>query len=405
MRLSRWFGPTAAELAIDLQLWLLILYAVPSTQAANFSPVTPPDLDLSQLGRVALTGDFDAISLYSYTEENENGFNTNGTQSLISQLPNGDFATSANTDAYIKALCPFVMKDGTLAGVIVGGNFTSFGDIEAQGIALFDPSTSKITPLPGLAGYVSAILCDQDTNTVWVGGDFKGANSTNAIAWVGMDGWSNLPFEGFNGPVTSIAKLKNGNIVFGGSFTGLGNATTPNQNDTQTINLSTANITSGSAALDKPGLRDPRNVVCSAEGQQGPGHTWLIKDQSPGFWRADMNFGYEPSMLRIRNTRYQGRGTKVFRFTAIPDMGIMNLTYTDPATKEKKVCDARCHLSHDTSVKYQDFHFVNTVGMNGFQIDVSEWYGNGGGFDGIELHQDGILSSVQQVLTKTDFFL
>lgn len=393
MRLFSLFGPTAAELVIDIQLLLAIVRLIPSIHAINFSPITPPNLDLSALGRVALTGDFDAISLYSYKEQNENGFNTNGSQSLISQLPNGDFATSANTDAYIKSLCPFVMNDGTLAGVIVGGNFTSFGDIEAQGIALFDPSTSKITPLPGLAGQVSAVFCDQDTNTVYVGGEFKGANSTNAIAWVGMDGWSNLPFEGFDGPVTSIVKLQNGNIIFGGSFSGLGNATTPTKNDTQVINLSTATITSSASALEKRDFRDPRNVICKTKGQSGPGNTWLLEDNSPGFWRANMSFGYEPSMVRIRNTHQDGRGTQTFRFTAIPMLGIMNLTYTDPITKEKRVCDARCPLSHDPSIEYQEFHFVNTVGMNGFQIDISDWYGKGGGFDGIELFQDGIGSS------------
>lgn len=392
MRFSSLFGPTAAELAVDIQLWLALLQFVPLTLAVDFSPVTPPSLDLSQLGQVALTGDFDAISLYTYKEENENGFSTNGSQSLLSQLPNGDFATSASTDAYIKSLCPFIMNDGKLAGIIVGGNFTSFGNIEAHGIALFDPSTSKITPLPGLTGQVSAVFCDQDTNTVYVGGDFKGANSTNAIAWVGMDGWTNLPFEGFNGPVTSIAKLKNGNVVFGGSFSGLGNTTSPNKNDTQVINLSTAIVTSGSSALDKPGFRDPKNAICKTKSQGGPGNTWLIKDGTPGFWRADMNFGYEPSMLRIRNTHQDGRGTQTFRLTAIPLMGIMNLTYIDPVTKQEKVCDARCPLSHDPSIEYQDFHFVNTVGMNGFQIDVSEWYGSGGGFDGIELYSSGTSS-------------
>lgn len=389
MRLTSLFGSTAAELAVDMQLWLALLQLLPSTLAVDFSPITPPSLDLSQLGQVALTGDFDAISLYTYKEENENGFSTNGSQSLLSQLPNGDFATSANTDACIKSLCPFVMNDGTLAGIIVGGNFTSLGNIEAHSIALFDPSTSKVTPLPGLAGQVSVVFCDQDTNTVYVGGDFKGANSTNAIAWVGMDGWTNLPFEGFNGPVTSIAKLQNGNVVFGGLFSGLGNTTSPNKNDTQVINLSTANITSGSSALDQSGFGDPKNAICKTKGQGGPGNTWLIQEDTPGFWRADMKFGYEPSMLRIRNTHQEGRGTKTFRFTAIPIMGIMNLTYVDPVTKEEKVCDARCPLSHDPSIEYQDFHFVNTVGMNSFQIDVSEWYGKGGGFDGIELYSSG----------------
>ena len=387
MRIYSLYGP-AAVCALDFRLWLIVASLLSWTHANNFNPVTPPNLDLDQLGHVALTGDFDAISLYTYKEQNENGFSINGSQSLISQLPNGNYETSATADAYIKGMCSFVMKDGTLAGVIVGGNFTSLGGIEAQGVALFDPKTSKITPLPGLSGQVSAVYCDQDTNTVYVGGDFKGANSTNAIAWVGMSGWANLPFAGFNGPVNSIAKATNGNIIFGGSFTGLGNTTTSVKRDQQVINLSSANVSAGSSSSQK-GFDDPRNVVCKTQGLNEAGSTWLIKDNSPGFWRADMDFGFEPSLLRIWNTHQEGRGTRTFRYTAFPLKGIMNFTFTDPDTGKDALCDARCPLSSNSSVKYQDFHFVNTVGMDSFQIDVSDWYGEGGGLDGIALFQNG----------------
>ena len=373
------------------------------TCGVSFHPVPPPDLDLSSLGQVVLTGDFDAISLYTYLEQNQNGFSTNGTQSLIDQLPDGNFLTSATTDASIKALCPFVLQNGTLAGVIVGGNFTSVGGIEAQGIALYDTNSSHILPLEGLSGRVSALLCDQTTNTVYVGGDFSGAQSTNAIAWVGMSGWANLPFAGFNGPVSSIAKAANGNVIFGGSFTGLGNTTTPMKKHQQVINLATANITSGSSS-SSAGFDDPRNIICKSEGQDGAGNTWLIEDHSAGSWRAEMAFGYEPSMLRLWNTHQEGRGTRTFRFTALPDGGIMNLTYTDPDTDKESVCDALCPLSNDSTIKYQDFRFVNVVGMNGFQIDVSAWYNDGGGLNGIELFQNGDPSSAEHAVPEANVF-
>lgn len=381
------YGRTAAGL-VGQRIWIVFTFLFSLTRGVSFHPVPPPDLDLSRLGQVVLTGDFDAISLYTYSEQTQNGFSTNGTQSLIVQLPDGTFLPSATTDASIKALCPFVMKDGTLSGVIVGGNFTSFGGTEAQGIALFDPNTSKPTPLPGLSGHVSAILCDQVTNTVYVGGDFTGANSTNAIAWVGNSGWANLPFAGFNGPVNSIAKAANGNVIFGGSFNGLGNTTTSMKKNQQVINLSTATITSGSST-SLTGFGEPGTIACKSDGQDGAENTWLIEDSSPGVWRADMAFGYEPSMLRIWNTHQDGRGTRTFRFTASPSNGIMNLTYTDPSTQKEVACSAECPLSHDPNIKFQDFHFVNIVGMNGFQIDVLGWYGKGGGLDGIELFQNG----------------
>ena len=236
-------------------------------------------------------------------------------------------------------------------------------------------------------GQVSAIFCDRDSNAVYLGGDFKGGNSTNAIAWVGTSGWANLPFAGFNGPVNAISKATNGNIIFGGSFTGLGNTTTPTKDDQQVINLSSATVRAGSSSLVN-GFGNPRNIVCTTDGQDAPGRTWLIQDKSPGFWRAELQFGFEPSMLRLRNTGQDGRGTKTFRFTALPNGGIMNFTYTDPDTGKGALCDSQCPLSSTSSVA-QDFRFVNSIGMNSFQIDVSDWYGNGGGLNGIELFQNG----------------
>lgn len=354
------------------------------------TPIPSPNLNLEALGRVALAGDFDAISLYAYAGQTQ-GINSNGSQSILSSLPNGAYAALSSADANIHTMCDFIMRDGTSAGVIVGGNFTSLGGIDSQGIALFDPVSTNITALPGVLGTVSSILCDQETNSVYVGGSFRAANSTNAIAWVGMTGWANLPFAGFNGPVTSITKAPDGHIVFGGSFSGLGRTTMPTQRDEQVINLASATITTGFTTR-RAGFDDPTDIVCPSNGTDSATRTWLLADDSPGFWQANMRFGYEPTKLRIWNTNQDGRGTRTFRFTALPINGIMNFTYTDPATGENAACDARCPLSHNATNPYQDFYFVNLVGMNGFRIDISDWYGSGGGLNGIELFQDDIFA-------------
>jgi Cortical protein marker for cell polarity len=370
MRLLSWPGPKAAALGLLL-----------ATQGAAQTPVPPPNLDLSSLGRVALVGDFDAISVYSYEGQVE-GFGTNGSSSILSQLPNGAFADLASTDASINAMVPFVLSDGTFVGVVVAGNFTSIGGVDATAIALFNATSNAITPLPGIHGTVSSLLCVPETDTVYVGGSFEAANSTNAIAWIGTTGWANLPFAGFNAPVTSITQAPNGHIIFGGSFSGLGNISTPTEAQSQTVNLVTASITSGGNATV------PGNIVCTAELT----NSWLLEDNTPGYWRADMQFGYIPSKLRLWNTNSGGRGTKTWRFTAHPINGIMNFTYTDPDTGTQAFCDATCPLSQNSSLPYQDFFFVNQVGMNSFQIDVSAWYGDGGGLDGIELFQDDIFT-------------
>ena len=402
MRILSSLGLTA-ELSCLISIWPLISPLLPHTQGVNFTPVPLPDVDLSELGRVILTGDFDAISLYTYEQQTEAGFSTNGTQSLIAQLPNGDFANAANADGYIKTLTPFFTRDKKLQGIIVGGNFTSLASTPAQGIALYNPTTGEVVPLPGLSGTVNAVYNDPARDTVYVGGQFRGLNSTNAIIWVGNTGWTNLPFEGFNGPVNTITKSTNGTVVFGGSFTGLGNSTAPFKADQHVVNIQSANLTSGGTSLTD-GFNKEDNIICKTDGKDGAGSTWLLQDNASGFWQAAMNFGYEPSLLRIYNTHYQGRGTKTFRFTAIPINGIMNFTYTDPDTGEKgKLCDAECPLSSDPSVKFQEFHFVNTVGMNAFRIDISAWYGAGAGLNGVELFQNGKISSRAFELHLTHF--
>jgi hypothetical protein len=374
-----------------LRLGLLMTSVASFSNAITFNPVQSSNIDLSNLGRVGLAGDFDGISLYQFQGQSENGYNTNDSQSVLSQFPNGGFATLASSDATIRAMCSFVMEDGTTSGIIVGGNFTSLGGINSPGAAMFNPNSSAVTPLTGLSGQVSALLCDQDTNTVYLGGNLIGVNSTNAIAWVGSNGWTNLPFNGFNGPVTSITKASNGHIIFGGEFTALGNTTSFNELDQQVINIAGANFTSGSSN-STPGFSDPSSIVCKTNGTDGPGETWLLADTTPGFLDAEFGFGFSPTKLRLWNTHLDGRGTKTWRYTAHPIDGIMNFTYIDPVTGQNSSCTSQCPLSNSTSVPYQDFYFVNVIGMNGFRVDISDWYGNGGGLTGIELFENDIFA-------------
>ncbi|OXV07576.1 hypothetical protein Egran_04659 [Elaphomyces granulatus] len=395
MRIPSLFRPAAAGF-LSFQLWLLLIILCHSWNANAISvlPIPLPDIDLSLLGRVALTGNFDAVSLFSYAQQTEVISLTNGSQSLLTPLLNSVLATLWTADASILDMCPFTPENGTF--VFIGGNFTSLGGVEAQGIARYDPVANTVTSLPvlsgtvsALPGTVSALLCDQSTNSVYIGGDFQVGNSSNAIAWMGNSGWSSLPFGGFNGPVSSIMKADNGHIIFGGVFDGLGNVTTPKQKNSQAINLQSAKITSDAQSAT-PGFADPTNIVCKSNPTDGAGNTWLLADHSPGFWRADMRFGFRPSMLRLYNTYFDGRGTKTFRFRALPGSGIMNLSYTDPETGNNVYCDTSCPLSNNKSETYRDFRFVNVIGMNGFLLEISEWYGDGAGLDGIEIFEDDI---------------
>ncbi|KAK6206558.1 hypothetical protein LQW54_007628 [Pestalotiopsis sp. IQ-011] len=351
--------------------------------AINVVPVPSPNLDLSKLGKTGIAGDFTGISLYQWEGQNENSFATNGSQSLMTQFPDGSFLNVLDSDASIQAICVF--KNA----LILGGNFTSLGGSEFTAIAQLDLNSTKLTNLTGITGQVNSLFCDEDSNTVYVGGSFQAGESTNAITWVQDNGFTSLPFAGFNGPVMSITQAANGNIVFGGSFTGLGNTSTPSETSEILVNLSTANITTTQGSTTT-GFSDPENIICKTDGVDGSGNTWLMEDDTAGSWTANFEFGFEPTRLRLYNTHQDGRGTKTWRFTAFPINGIMNFTYIDPATNQNATCTSECPLSDDTSVEYQDFFFVNNVGMNEFTIDVSAWYGSGGGFDGIELFQQNI---------------
>lgn len=359
-------------------IWLSILTLVGQTIA--YTQVPSPNLALDGLGQVAVGGNFDALSLYTYEGQTE-GVQGNGTQSVLQRLPNGMYDALSTTDANIEDMCPFVLRNGTFLGVVIGGNFTSIGGIGAQSVAFIDGRTGEVSPHPGIQGVVNALLCDDQTETVYVGGTFEAADSTNAIAWLSSGSWANLPFAGFDAPVTSITRAPNGHIVFGGSFTGLKNGTTGLTKDRQAqlINLDSAVITSVANTTSGSDVVCPSNTSTVTP--------WTLEDNTAGSWTAALRYGFEPSRLRLWNN-LEGRGVKTWRFTALPNTGIMNFTYTDPVTGKDAYCDATCPLAQNSSLPYQDFYFVNRIGMNSFRLDVSAWYGQGGALKGVEIFQN-----------------
>ncbi|KAK5946038.1 hypothetical protein PMZ80_000177 [Knufia obscura] len=357
--------------------WLLGLSLASKTHA--YTQVPSPNLDLNGLGQVALGGDFDAISIYSYEGQTE-GIQGNGTHSILQQLPDGMYSALAETDARIEDICAFSLKNGTLLGVIIAGNFTSVGGIGAQSVAFIDGQTGEISPHPGIQGTVNAVYCDNETDTAYLGGTFDAAGSSNAIAWTASGSWANLPFAGFDAPVTSITKGPAGHIIFGGSFTGLKNMTRASDDEGgELINLDSARVTSVA------NITNGMDIVCPSNDSTTT--AWQLEDNTAGSWTASMRYGFEPSRLRLYNN-LDGRGVKNWRFTALPNTGIMNFTYTDPATGEQAHCDAICPLAQNSSLPYQDFYFVNRVGMNSLRLDVSAWYGQGAALRGIELYQN-----------------
>jgi hypothetical protein len=358
-------------------LWVANAIHVPT-------PVTQPLFDLDDLGRMGLVGDFGGISLYQYTGPSDTSLLSNGSDRLMFQLPNGLFTSLALADSTITAMCVYESKDGTQKGIVVGGGFTSLGGVEANGIALYDPDNNSVTPMGDFAGKVNALLCDKDTNRVYVGGTFSLQKSENAIAW--EDGsWESLPFQGFTDPVNTITKSNNNSVIFGGSFNALMNFSKPSVKNAQTLNIGSADITA-TQTTDISGFSDPKAITCT----NGTEKQWLLKDGQQGSWTAQFRLEFFPTKLRLINSDYQGRATTQFRFTAFPINGIMNLTYTDPKTKKRKACDAFCPLA--VTDQPQDFEFINVIGMSSFRLDIYKWEGAGGGLSSVQLFQDQIMT-------------
>ncbi|KAJ2982740.1 hypothetical protein NQ176_g1184 [Zarea fungicola] len=394
MRLS--FGQRRSSCLGQRHGSILTVLAVAGPLLANaveFKHAPPANLDFSMLGQIGIAGDFSGISLYEYEGQGGQTRSANGSEALLSQLPNGALLSTVETDAAIRSICSFNFTSSKTRGLVMAGNFTSLGGQQSKAIGIYDMNANKVITVDGLEGEVNTVYCDQDAETVYIGGNFKSGNSTNAITWDSSNGFKNLPFAGFNGPVNAISKLSDGHILFGGRFTGLGNLnTSATQRDSQILNLGSAKITSQGGS-SRSGFSDPSNIIC-ASGADSAGNTWLLQDNTAGFWDAEFGFTFEPTTVRIWNTHLENRGTKSFNILTFPNglNNIMNMSYVDPDTGKNATCDRVCPLSNDPKVKFQDFHFVNVVGMNRLRIDIDEWWGNGAGLAGFQIFQDNIFS-------------
>ena len=68
-------------------------------------------------------------------------------------------------------------------------------------------------------------------------------------------------------------------------------------------------------------------------------------------------------------------------------MSVVTLSYVDPI-KGLSECSNSCPLSPNNE-DYQMFTFIGRQELTGIQIDILEWYGDGGGLRGIKLFQYG----------------
>ncbi|KAK9487282.1 cortical protein marker for cell polarity-domain-containing protein [Lipomyces starkeyi] len=354
--------------------------------AIGIESVTLPDVDLSVLGQIGLVGDFRGISVYQYAGQQNSSMAS--TDSLLIDLPSNIVFDFDESDGTINSMC--VMGES----IYVAGNFTRIGRSEMQSVARINSGTGDVHDLDkGVLGNVNVAYCDVGNSIVYFGGSF----TNNVAIWnVSSESWETVPFGGLNGgPVNAIVE-RNGNIIFGGKFSGIGNTSSTTsmpadeESHMQIVNLKSAHI-SAQGSTSNSSYSSPRSVVCS-NNVSAANSTWLLEDGRAGVWTASFAHDFQPTRLRIRNADANGRGTKTFRFVAYPINGIMNLTYTDPHTGDTTHCDAFCPLQNITEAEYQEFEFVNVIGMDSFSLYLLDYYGEGAGLSEIQVYQEQIIS-------------
>ncbi len=392
-----------------------------------------PLVDFERMGTVGLGGTFAGLDFFNASTSTFDP----ATSSLLARAADGSLTKlgSTNSEGSILAGCE---QDGKF---YFGGSFTSVGGTSASNVAVFDPSENSFSALGGggLDGTVRSIYCESK-GTVWVGGEFKGPSS-GASGYGGSvarytpkgDSWSSAPFGGLNGPVFTIAPSSSGSsLFFGGSFrttysganvttnvTGVNNPNVPASPGATLFSSSLVPIPLGAADIDaappspQSDFSKIENILCPS-GADGPGHTWLARDNSQPFITVRTFSFLTASGIRLGNTFVQGRGTTALRtclllassheansrfrrVTTIPENKVLKLNYTDPSNGAVKSCGADCPLIHDTSVPYQDFLIADNANtLTGVQIALTRWTGAGAGLHLLQILSDGAFASSVQ---------
>ncbi|KAK4051361.1 hypothetical protein OIV83_002845 [Microbotryomycetes sp. JL201] len=383
--------------------WLAFAAIAPSVTHAQTNSL--PKVDFSSLGSVGVVGSFAGLSLYD--AETAAIKYSPAASTLIARSSDGklSYVAATNDGGSIHAICQTPQGH-----VYVGGNFTSIRDQAAANIAHYDPVADTFAAVgAGLDGPVRALSCNG--SIVYAGGSFKGPVDAsgfegNVAQWsISDQQWSPMPFSGLNGAVESISPSPDGkSIFFGGSFsTAFSNSTNATFAPQATsvsfpslgsslfpISLNTSDYVASPTTYTS-GFGRPEYIFCPRR-QDGPGASWLLVDGQVGSFIARTYRPLRVRGIRLGNTFWQGRGTRNFSLTSIPDNTVLELTYaSDPtdATSPLATCSSNCELAHDPAVPYQDFIFPDNTVMTGFELTIFGWYGAGAGLHLMQLLSDG----------------
>lgn len=391
-------------------------------RAYNVSDIDPRELEFPN-GFLQVFGNFDTLTFPRYEGQ------LNFTQSLTSETDSRGIIYYSNDtfikliegshDTDVREIVPF----GSDSFILSGSGSLLDHELEKQ--LLYNLSDLTLRPIfdDSLSG-VETILVDYPV--VYFGGNFtysQGSSVGHSVAvWnYSSDSIFQVPFGGFgeNSLVNSIVKLDSDNILFAGSFAALDNQTWWNSlygndsdHDNQTdidvgtvIPLQWATWDAGSSSFDASKFICPNPEEAS----------WLESSTS-GSLECSLPFEVAPQKIRVFNAPDDDSGVSLFRIVTKPSGGIMNLTYVDPISGEQRHCDAFCPLLKRTvleeandsgnttqtvltsnnltsiqwSDSFQDFAFVNQIGVSQVQFLALNSYGSAVGLSSFQLYSGTI---------------
>lgn len=392
-------------------LLMLGAAAAPALADLQVQSVNPPAI-VDNLGQMAVIGQYDAISLYTY-EGQQNGIASPYFDSIIAQVDNNKFLNQGTSNGLVADWCQINEM------VYLTGNFTNIGSVDTQdGFAQLNASTGDISALShSLNGTIFTLYCNSSDNTIYAGGNFTYENSTGvAVYSVDSGSWSAPAFSGFSrgASVHTIVDFKD-NLIFGGSFSGLANSSLLDLNSTSsssssssssshvsnTTLLNSQRISFSASTINTAGTADgynPENIVCPGSGDSN----WVMNSGPTGSWSAQWPFSFTPTKFRLYNLDEQENGIGLFRLLSFPSNGIMNLTYINETSNEAVYCDAWCQLPLSSDQKYVDFEFVNPISTSGLQVQILSTMGSRGGLSGIEVWQNDVFTYANETYNTQD---
>lgn len=401
--------------------------------AVAIDTINHPDINYNLIGNISLFGLFSSLSFYNYINASRL-LNSPNTVFLLSDNSSIPLFSLGSEDLEVSIVPRDVSffdeelflssrelnsLDSVLLTPLTSTTFLVLGDNSTLPTPfIYNVTDSSMETIPINGSVVTALV---DSELIYLGGDFSVNNSISAITYNQTSKeLINLPFNGFNNNsyINTIQKVDE-SIIFGGKFNNLGVSQllsfNSSSNETDLIfpeqKISLKYGTFSEVNLDSS---NPSSITCPGDS------VWSVLSDQGGEWTVELPSqmkGLTPTKARIYIPDSEN-SVKLFRLYSFPNNGIMNLSYINPNSNEIEFCDAWCPLLSSQDLKsandnyssnstfqsfdnssirtlgfgedFQEFAFVNEVGIDKIGLTVLEWYGENGALSGFELFTDSI---------------